>query len=180
LTSKRTIKELRILPPFAIGRLGSADTPMDNYTIDLDVAAGDENPLDYRTIKLQPTLFVNEQTGRIEDNDNAPPKLEFKQGEDEKQDEDDQQGESDQQDAKHRKHVHKKIRPVAPFLEVFAVTDSDETLVPLTVDLLKENGVGIEAISWSVQVANRKVARRTGDTSSTRKSRCGITASIGC
>ena len=30
------IIELRILPPFAIARLGSADDPMDNYTIELD------------------------------------------------------------------------------------------------------------------------------------------------
>lgn len=32
----RTIKGLRILPPFAIARLGSADDPMDNYTIELE------------------------------------------------------------------------------------------------------------------------------------------------
>ncbi len=32
----QTIKGLRILPPFAIARLGSADEPMDNYTIELD------------------------------------------------------------------------------------------------------------------------------------------------
>ena len=32
-----------------------------------------------------------------------------------------------------------KIRPVAPFLEVFAVTDKDK-LVPLTVDLLQAAG----------------------------------------
>jgi hypothetical protein len=156
LTSRRTIKELRILPPFAIARLGSADTPMDNYTIDLDVAAGNEKPLDYRAIKLQPTLFVNEQSGEIDD-ERTPTKLEFKEGEDDKQGEDDNQGKNK------RKHVHKKIRPVAPFLEVFAVTDSDDTLVPLTVDLLKENGVDIQAISWNVRVANRKVARRTAD-----------------
>ena len=34
----KAIKALKILPPFAIGRLGSADEPMDNYTIDLAVA----------------------------------------------------------------------------------------------------------------------------------------------
>ena len=117
---------------------------MDNYTINLDVAAGDERPLDYRAIKLQPTLFVNEQSGEIEA-EHTPDKLEFKQCEDNKQD------------------VHRKIRPVAPFLEVFAVTDADDTLVPLTVDLLKENGAGVEDISWNVRVANRKVARRTAD-----------------
>jgi hypothetical protein len=144
LTSKRTIKELRILPPFAIARLGSADTPMDNYTIDLDVAAGDERPLDYRAIKPQPTLFVNEHSGEIEV-EHTPDKLEFKQCEDNKQD------------------VNRKIRPVAPFLEVFAITDADDTLVPLTVELLKENGAGVDDISWNVRVANRKVARRTAD-----------------
>jgi hypothetical protein len=144
LTSKRTIKELRILPPFAIARLGSADTPMDNYTIDLDVAADDQAPLGYRTIRLQPTLFVNEQSGEIEA-EATPTRLEFKQGEDSEQ------------------RANKKIRPVAPFLEVFAITDSHDALVPLTVELLKENGVGVEDISWSVRVANRKVARRTAD-----------------
>jgi hypothetical protein len=144
LTSKRTIKELRILPPFAIARLGSADTPMDNYTIDLEVAAADERPLDYRAIRLQPTLLVNEQSGEIEA-ERTPDKLEFKEGED------NEQGDK------------RKIRPVAPFLEVFAVIDADDTLVPLTVDLLQENGVGVEDVSWTVRVANRKVARRTGD-----------------
>ena len=29
-----TIRELRILPPLAIGRLGSAPEPLDNYTVD--------------------------------------------------------------------------------------------------------------------------------------------------
>ena len=31
-----SITELRILPPFAIGRLGSADRPLDNYTVEDD------------------------------------------------------------------------------------------------------------------------------------------------
>ena len=38
-----TIKQLRILPPFAIGRLGSASEPMDNYTFDLEIDPA--NPL---------------------------------------------------------------------------------------------------------------------------------------
>ena len=44
----RTIKELRILPPFAIARLGSADDPMDNYTIELDAPANQDRPLGYQ------------------------------------------------------------------------------------------------------------------------------------
>ena len=55
----------------------------------------------------------------------------------------------------------KRIRPVAPFLEVFAVTD-DDALVPLTLELLTRHGLDEKAISWRAVVANRKVVRRTG------------------
>ena len=55
------IKELRILPPFAIGRLGSAEDPLDNYTI----ATETEGPLGYRTIVPAETLIVDEASGEI-------------------------------------------------------------------------------------------------------------------
>jgi hypothetical protein len=55
-----------------------------------------------------------------------------------------------------------QIRPVAPFLEVFARTDSD-TLEPLTLDLLRREGIAPEAIAWIASVANLKVFRQTGD-----------------
>ncbi len=42
-----TIRELRILPPFAIGRLGSAKEPLDNYTIEDDP----NHPLGFRRIR---------------------------------------------------------------------------------------------------------------------------------
>ena len=48
-----------------------------------------------------------------------------------------------------------RIRPVAPFLEVFALTEGDK-LVPLTKDM-----VGGAELAWRVSVANRKVVRRT-------------------
>ena len=61
------IKALRILPPFAIARLGSADEPMDNYTIEIDPpAANDKEPLGYRALKPLPTLIVGERSGEIE------------------------------------------------------------------------------------------------------------------
>ena len=41
--------------------------------------------------------------------------------------------------------VNGKIRPVAPFLEVFAVTDDGE-LEPLTVDLLNANGFSVKDV----------------------------------
>jgi hypothetical protein len=130
-----TIKELRILPPFAIGRLGSASEPMDNYSFDLDIDPASEEPLGYRQIKAEPTLIVNENSGEIE-SECTPPTLEFKRD--------------------------GKIRPVAPFLEVFAVTDNDQ-LVPLTVDLLGKHDLAVNNVSWQVKVSNRKVVRRTED-----------------
>ena len=56
-----TIRELRILPPFAIGRLGSAKEPLDNYTIEDDP----NHPLGFRRIRGAETLFVDETTGEI-------------------------------------------------------------------------------------------------------------------
>jgi hypothetical protein len=132
----KTIKQLRILPPFAIGRLGSADEPMDNYTIDPAAATEEPEPLGYRKLKPLETLIVGDRSGEIEDVRTAALPLQFK--------------------------ANGRIRPVAPFLEVFAVTD-DGDLEPLTVDLLKANGFSVKDVSWTVSVANRKVARRTGD-----------------
>lgn len=120
------IKELRILPPFAIGRLGSAPDPLDNYTIETDAGA----VLDYRTIRPVETLIVDEATGEISAT-RTPDEMQFKQD--------------------------GKIRPVAPFLEVFALTENDE-LVPVTQDMLAE-----ATLAWRVTVANRKVVRRTRD-----------------
>jgi hypothetical protein len=125
-----TIKQLRILPPFAIGRLGSASKPMDNYSFDHHINPDD--PLGYRRLTAEPTFIVN-RYGEIE-SEHTPSTLEFKQD--------------------------GKIRPVAPFLEVFAVIDRDR-LVPLTLDLLRKQGLTVEDIRWEVRVSNRKVVRRT-------------------
>ena len=131
-----TISELRILPPFAIGRLGSAKEPLDNYTIENNP----DEPLGYRRIVCAETLTVDETTGEIVSK-GIPHTIEFKSG--------------------------GKIRPVAPFLEVFLVSKEvskgkvlSEKMVPLDQDLLTKLGGQIE---WKVSVANRKVMRRTGD-----------------
>ncbi len=126
-----TIRELRILPPLAIGRLGSAKDPLDNYTLE-DCP---EEPLRFRQIKPARTLVVNEKTGAIASK-GTPDTIEFKQ--------------------------EGCIRPVAPFLEVFALTDKNK-LVPLTIELLAGLGLSSSDLSWNVRVANLKVARRTGD-----------------
>jgi hypothetical protein len=60
------------------------------------------------------------------------------------------------------------VRPVAPFLEVWALTGDDALtgggeLEPLTTALLLEEGASVADLRWQVQVANLKVFRRTGD-----------------
>jgi hypothetical protein len=126
------IRELRILPPFAIARLGSAREPLVNYTIDDDP----DLPLEFRGIQARETFVVDPATGEISGSF-LPDEIAFK----------------DEQE---------RIRPVAPFLEVFAVTDDDE-LVPLTTDMLAKMGLGPGDLAWNVRLANRKVARRTGN-----------------
>ncbi|MCP5162149.1 MAG: hypothetical protein H6999_00365 [Hahellaceae bacterium] len=133
-TKKRngTIQDIRILPSLAIGRLGSASEPLDNYEIHTDPNA----PLGFRNITRAETFMVDTATGEITGTlppSDQPPK--FKSG--------------------------KKIRPVAPFLEAF-VTLSDEQgnseLVPLTADLLKQAGLRVR---WQIAAGNLKVWRRT-------------------
>ncbi len=127
-----TIHELRILPPFAIGRLGSADTPLDNFSI----LADPRSPLGFRRIVPAETLHVDEKTGEIS-RTTVPAAIEFKTADG-------------------------RIRPVAPFLEVWARVDDTPTFVPLTLDLLEQHGASPGDLTWSVQVTNRKVERRTG------------------
>lgn len=125
-----TIRELRILPPFAIGRLGGANEPMDNFTIEDDPA----HPLGFRRIVPAQTLVVNEDTGEIRGT-NLPENIEFKHD--------------------------GLIRPVAPFLEVFAAVDGEPSLQPLhkVLQSMPER----PEIRWRATVANRKVMRRTGN-----------------
>ena len=126
------ILELRILPPLAVGRLGSSPTPLEAF--DLEVPR--DRPLDYRSIIPRETFRIDPQTGEIAES-YLPEKIRFKEP----------QG---------------QIRPVAPFLEVFALTDSaPNELVPLTVDLLAEQGRRLDHLRWDVEVANIKIFRRT-------------------
>lgn len=127
-----TIRELRLLPPFAIGRLGSADEPLDNFTIEADA----NQPLGFRRIVPAETLHVNEKTGEISGK-TLPDEIEFKTADG-------------------------RIRPVAPFIEVWARVDQATGFVPLTLDLLARHGAKPGDLRWSVNVGNRKVERRTG------------------
>ena len=54
-----------------------------------------------------------------------------------------------------------RIRPVAPFLEVFVRT-SENVLEPLTTNLLMAEGLSPVDLHWTVRVGNIKAFRRTG------------------
>ena len=93
------------------------------------------NPLDFRRIVPQETLEIDDKTGAVV-SAKAPDSIFFKQD--------------------------GMIRPVAPFLEVWAVTSPD-TLEPLTLALLKSEGLTPKSIRWTIEVANHKAFRRTND-----------------
>ena len=129
------IESLRILPPLAIARLG-AGRPLDSYRISVDEQA----PLDWRTIDPAPTFVVDPATGAITQQF-TPSEIQFTE----------------------KVNGAVKVRKVAPFLELWAVTDDDQ-LVPVTIGLLQQHGATPSSLAWKVEVGNRKVERRTGDT----------------
>lgn len=128
------ILELRILPPLAIGRLGAAAEPLEAFDLETDPA----RPLDYRRIVPRPSFEVDQASGRIV-REYVPDKIRFKDND-------------------------KKIRPVAPFLEVYARTSEEpQTLQPLTTTLLEREGLSVASLHWDIDLANIKLFRRTGD-----------------
>ena len=92
-----------------------------------------DNPLGYRKIIPEPTFKVKEKDGSLKQR--TPKKIKFSE--------------------KIGDVTH--IRPVAPFLEVFL--QEGDSLRPMTMDDLPEGA----RITWTVDVANHKVFRRTND-----------------
>ncbi len=124
------VKEIRILPPLAIGRFGSSSEPMHNYDAVINSAAG------FRELHPSATLLVNPGTGEIV-TVQTPAAVRFKDG-------------------------AGRVKPVCPFLEVWARFDDEADLRPLTLIELGELGRGPEHVAWDVTVGNLKVLRRTG------------------
>jgi hypothetical protein len=123
-----TILGLSILPPLAIGRLGSSPEPLENYELEIPV-----DGLGFRRIVPAETLYVD-ATGALRAG--KPAKIVFRDGD--------------------------RIRPVAPFLEVFAHLD-DGSLRPLSLELLGVKRAEEVKIRWRVEVGNVKAFRRTGN-----------------
>jgi len=143
ITTQKTfvmkITALRILPPVAIGRLGSSTEPVAAY----DLAIPENKPVGFRDIVPLETLTINKETGTI--TSDTPVAVIFK-------------------DAYTVTSKDGTIRPVAPFLELFAITDdAPDILQPLTLDLLEQAGLSIQHVKWQVKVGNLKIYRRTGD-----------------
>ncbi len=138
-----TIRELCILPPLAVGRLGAAPTPMDNY----DAVVDPEHPLSHRRLVPAATFDVNADSGEIA-RAFTPAELRFNQD--------------------------GKARPVAPFLEVWALTD-DGMLEPLTTELLSQCGASPADVRWRVHLGNHKLYRRTGSDGDKIEARLEVT-----
>ncbi len=90
----------------------------------------------YRDIVGADTLFVDPVSGSIARAD-TPAEVTFKDG----------QG---------------RVKPVAPFFELWARFGDDEQARPLTREDLQRRGLSENDIAWQVDVANLKIFRRTG------------------
>lgn len=128
------ILELRILPPLAIGRLGGADEPLEAYALQTDP----DNPLDYRHIVPCQSFEVDKASGQIA-RAYVPESIRFRDG-------------------------NRKVKPVAPFLEVFARTsEAPDELQPLTIALLAQEALDVGDLHWDIELGNIKLFRRTGE-----------------
>jgi hypothetical protein len=128
-----TIKQLRILPPLAIARFGSAAEPLENYTVTV------VEPLGFRKIQQAATLIIDPTTGAIirETTPDPTGKVAFR----------DDQG---------------RVKPLAPFLEVWAQFEDGGPFAPLTRAHLADLSLQPWDVKWSVRAANIKAFRRTG------------------
>lgn len=132
------LQEIVILPPIGIGRFGSAGVEhngvalpdaMDNFELIDDGTAGRRAMVPAKTL----SLAVESATQAISIADESVP------------------------DAIRFRNRESRIRPVAPFFEVWGAFDDDpESLRPLTKD-----DISVGDVSWTIEAANRKAYRRT-------------------
>lgn len=128
------IERIEFRPPLAIGRLGGASTPLENYVWREDPTIHSSA----RTV-IDPALsFEVLEDGSLEPF--TPAVIRFRED--------------------------GKLRPVAPFFELWAeVTEGDAAhseFKPLTKKILEDAGGKLSALVYDVAVANRKAARRSG------------------
>lgn len=127
------IKELCLLPPLAIARFGSSSEPMDNY----EVKINDQDIAGFRILEPAETLVVERATGAIT-GAVTPDAVKFR----------DASG---------------KIKPVAPFFELWGRFDENDFLEPVNRQHLSDLHLSPTSVTWRVRVGNHKIYRRTGD-----------------
>ncbi len=91
----------------------------------------------YRKIIPAETFHIDTNTGRIIDF-KKPEKVQFR-------------------DSRNR------IRPIAPFLELWGRFSVNDPLIPVTMHHLKKLGLKLSDVHWRVLVGNNKAFRRTKD-----------------
>ena len=135
--------EIFFYPPMAIARLGGSSIPLESFTWQEDPTLHGAA----KTIIEPATSFEIQPDGEIRPY--LPSIIHFKD--------------------------QNLFRPVAPFFELWArVQHADSSIeeVPLTSKLLQELKAPLDAVSYVVEAANLKAARRTGDRA------CGFSARI--
>src|SRR6266511_3651977 len=126
------VQEIFFLPPLAIARVGGSETPLDAFVWETDKSIHGAN----RTV-IRPAVSLKV----LSDGTLRPYKpnaLQFRDG--------------------------NLLRPVAPFFELWATVERDgvASKEPLTLELLKQVGVWLDSVEFTVTVGNRKAQRRTG------------------
>ena len=124
---------LYFLPPFAVARLGASDTPLEAFEWVEDVTAHGGS----RTL-IKPATSL-EILADASIRPYTPSTIRFRDGPD------------------------ALIRPTAPFFELWGRFDDAAELRPLTATLLTEFGSGLSRVTYRVNAANLKAARRCGD-----------------
>lgn len=134
-----SLLEIFFLPPMAIGRVGSSPTPADNYQ-------WNERGLlhDVPATVIEPAISLRvERDGSV--TPELPTEIFFRDGDE------------------------GPIRPVAPFFELWARLQSAKTGeivdAPLTLELLDRFNAKTSDLFYEINLANRKVERRTGNAS---------------
>jgi hypothetical protein len=128
--------EIFFVPPIAIARLGSADTPVAAYewTEDREAHSGTE------TVVRPSVTFAVEPDGRL--SASIPDEIRFK--------EDD--------------GAIRPVAPFFElWVKLQSDRDGSEVEIPCTLDLLRHYGVGPENLTFKVEAGNRKAEMRTGD-----------------
>jgi hypothetical protein len=137
--------EIFFIPPMAIARVGSSDTPVECYTwVDGRSAHGGTQ-----------TMVAPAATFAVLDDGSIEPYL---------------------PDAIHFKEADGRIRPVAPFFELWgrfqSACDGTQDERPLTLATLRELGISAQNLLVQLTATNQKAARRA------QSPACGFTARV--